>query len=107
MPSSEVDVPPRPIGSRAAPRSPRGLAMAGVTGDVLVAFAVEPSGRVDACSIRIVTTPRREYSATAKAYVARLHYAPALKGGIPVRVQIQDTVRFRETLGDRGRHHLF
>ena len=102
-----VDSGPWALGSQPPLRSPHALAMAGVTADVIVAYDVGPSGGVDACSIRIVAASRTGFAAAAKEHVARLRFSPALKDGVPVRAVVQDTLRFRERSGDRGRHHVF
>src|SRR5262249_42837449 len=67
------------------------LVMAGVTGDVHVEFVVAPTGAVDSCSIRVLSSPRSEFATSAKAFVRGLRFSPGLKNGVPVRTHFEQT----------------
>jgi len=88
-------------------RSPRTLAMAGVTDEVLVEYDVEASGTVDRCSIRVRKSKRQGFAAAATAYVSGLQLTPGVKDGIAVRTRVQQYISFWQTDGARGRHHIF
>jgi TonB family protein len=81
--------------------------MAGVTDHVLVEFVVDSTGMVDRCSIRVVSAKRPEFAASASEYVANLRFTPGLLQGMPVRTRMQQDIRFWQTNGARGKHHIF
>jgi TonB family protein len=86
---------------------PRTLAMAGVTDEVLIEYDVDSAGVVDRCSIRVLRAKRHEFAASASEYVSALRFTPGLLNGTPVRTRIQQDIRFWQTNGARGRHHIF
>jgi TonB family protein len=88
-------------------RYPPGLLMTGLTGDVQLEYAVDTTGAVDPCSIRILGARRPAFAASARAFVSGLQFTPGLKNGVPVRTRLQQTIRFRQRNGDRGKHHVF
>jgi hypothetical protein len=87
--------------------SPRTLAMAGVTDEVLVEYDVDATGRVDSCSIHVLKSKRPEFATAATAYVSGLQLTPGVKDGIAVRTRIRQYIPFWQTDGARGRHHIF
>ncbi len=81
--------------------------MAGVTDNVLVEFVVDSTGRVDHCSIRVISAKRPEFAQSATEYIGGLHFTPGTVNGTPVRTRVQQHILFWQTNGARGRHHVF
>lgn len=107
VPVDSVDVRPAIVPPRPYLQTPPRLARAGLTDNVLIAYDVDSVGGVDRCSIRILLAKRREFAASASAYVEGLHFTPGLKDGVPVRTRIEQHVLFWQTNGARGKHHIF
>ena len=107
VPADSVDVRPAVVPPRPYLRTPPRLAMAGVTGDVLLEYDVDSTGVVDPCSIRIILAKRPEFAASASDFVSALHFTPGILDGIPVRTRLQQRISFWQTNGARGRHHIF
>ena len=107
FPAESLDVQPSLAPPYPRLHQPPSLAMAAVTGDVLLEYEIDSTGVVDRCSIRIVLAKRPEFVASAKAFVASLHFTPGIRNGGVVRARVQQRIRFRKTNGDRGKHHVF
>jgi TonB family protein len=105
--ADSVQVQPEVVPPLPRLHSPPRLAMAGVTDHVLVEFVVDSTGMVDRCSIRVVSAKRPEFAASASEYVANLRFTPGLLQGMPVRTRMQQDIRFWQTNGARGKHHIF
>lgn len=73
---------------------PASLRSSGVSGTVVLRFAIEPNGRVDAASVTIVTTPNEQFNEPARRVVERMRFRPAENLGKPVRVVIEMPLRF-------------
>jgi len=56
-----------------------------VSGRSVFRFVVEPSGRIDRCSIEVVEETSRAWSAAVLKELRVAHYDPARRGGRPVR----------------------
>jgi len=56
-----------------------------VSGRSVFRFVVEPSGRIDRCSIEVVEETSRAWSAAVLKELRVAHYDPARRGGWPVR----------------------
>jgi TonB family protein len=87
----------RQVGRLLEREYPVSLRSSGVSGTVVVRFAVEPHGRVDATSITIVTTANEQFNEPARRVVQRLRFHPAQNHGKPVRVVIEMPLRFGPT----------
>lgn len=107
FPPESLDVRPSLAPPYQRLRHPPSLAMAGVTGDVLLEYEIDSTGAVDRCSIRIILAKHPEFVASAKAFVASLRFTPGIRNGGVVRTRVQQRIRFRKTNGDRGKHHVF
>ena len=68
---------------------------------------LESTGAVDPCSLHILSATGPEFVASAEAYVTGLHFTPGIKSGAFVRTRVQQTIRFPNRNGARGKHHVF
>lgn len=73
---------------------PRELWDARVTGEVLVRFRVMEDGRVDPASVEVKESANEAFDAVASEAVRRLCYVPARAYGRPVKVWIEQPIRF-------------
>ena len=78
-----------------APRYPRGLAQAGVTGRVELEYVVDTTGRAEPGSLRTVMATHPAFEAAARASVVASRYRPARLGGRMVRQLVRQTFTFR------------
>ena len=92
--TSAVDTRPAYVSGQ-TPSFPKGLREAGVTGDVLVEFVVNADGRVEWSSVRVVEYSDRELADSAVVAIQTMHFCPATRHGVPVRVRIRQPVQFR------------
>jgi len=53
-------------------------------GDVAIAVVVRRTGRVDARTFRVVRATDAEFADSARAYLRRVRFAPALRQGVSV-----------------------
>jgi len=91
--AGEVDEPARRLAT-VAPIYPAPLRAAGLEGAVRVAFIVDTVGRVEPASVRTVAASHAGFVESAEAAVRAQQFAPARKGGRPVRTLAEVTVRF-------------
>lgn len=77
-----------------APRYPRDLWSANVTGTVLAMFVLDTTGRADVRSLKIVRATRPEFVDAVKESLPRLEFAPAEVGGRRVKQLVQVVYRF-------------
>lgn len=80
-----------------APRYPSALEAARVQGNVLVEFAVDPTGRADAASIRVLNSTHSGFENNAKAAVETCRFRPARMSGQPVRATVRQRIEFKLT----------
>jgi TonB family protein len=66
----------------------------GMTGKVIAQFIVEPTGRVDSTSIRIMASPDVELSVVATNMIKTFTFKPAISQGRRVRQEVEQTVTF-------------
>ena len=107
VPADSVDTRPSITSPHKTLQYPPGLVMAGVTGEVLLAYDVDSTGVVDHCSIRIISAKRSELVTAAKSFVTGLRFTPGIRAGAFVRTRVEQRIRFQKRNGDRGRHHVF
>jgi len=86
---SELDVQPRltsqEMTARQLARSyPTALQRAGVTGTVNIQFVVDASGKVDAGSIRVMSSTQAQLAEAAKGIVPEIRFRPGEVKGKPV-----------------------
>jgi serine/threonine-protein kinase len=77
-----------------ATRYPGELASSGVSGSVTATFVVNPDGRVDPSSIRIVSSPNAAFNGPTQSVLRRARFRPATVHGQPVRVQVSMPVQW-------------
>lgn len=92
--AAQVDRIVQPFDGNPSPAYPRRLASAGITGDVLVRFVVDTTGRVEAASIEIVGASHSLFGEAVKAWLRQTRYSPALSGNRAVRQLVQQRVGF-------------
>jgi TonB family protein len=90
----QVERPARPVDGMRGPRYPESLRAAGVEGRVLAQYVVNPSGRVDTSTIKIVKSDHAEFSAAVRATLAEMRYEPAMVGDRAVRQLVQSPFEF-------------
>jgi TonB family protein len=83
--------------SASEPEYPSLLRAAGVTGRVLVEAVIDPRGRAEPASIKVVQSPNPGFDAPAKRYVQRALFRPARIHGLPVRARTTVAVDFAIT----------
>jgi TonB family protein len=91
------DRPPQLV-SIPAPVYPPLLRQAGIEGDVVLEFMVDPSGQVDAASVIVVPGQPPAHRALERAAAEAIRvavYQPAVIGGAPRAMRIRQTVSFR------------
>jgi len=96
-PSARPDEAPRAVAnSDSLIQYPPRLFDQGVEGDVMVRVFVDSTGTVRPESTRIAeSSGTAMLDSAALAGVARLHYTPAKKGGVPVATTFLQPVEFR------------
>lgn len=75
-------------------RYPGELASSGVSGNVTATFVVNPDGRVDPSSIRIVSSPNPAFNGPTQSVLRRARFRPATVRGQAVRVQVSMPVQW-------------
>ena len=91
-PTANFDTPPRVLSSQ-FPDYPPSWRNAGIVGSVVVRFSVEPDGSVS--NPEIQGSPPAELAAITLNSILRWKFAPATKGGTPVRVRAQQQFVFK------------
>jgi TonB family protein len=91
-PTGSFDTPPRVLSSQ-FPDYPPSWRNAGIVGAVIVSFSVEPDGSVS--NPEIEGSPPAELAAITLNAILRWRFAPATKGGIPVRVRAHQQFVFK------------
>lgn len=89
----EVDELPEPV-EGFQPRYPDQLRRAGVSGLVQVQYVVGSDGRVDEQSIRVLASSHPAFLQAALQALRDSRFKPARRGGRPVAVLVQQTIRF-------------
>jgi TonB family protein len=74
---------------------PEPLERTGVTGETLVSFVIDESGRVIPESVELISASRREFGEAVLRGVLRLRFRPMMIGGTPVRVRTTLPVMWR------------
>jgi TonB family protein len=75
---------------------PRALAAAGISGEVRVEFVVDPTGRCEPVSVRVISRTHQAFETPAQKAVCEATYRAARVKGIPVRQLVQQKVIFRQ-----------
>jgi TonB family protein len=93
-PEAEVDQPPNLV-RMPVPEYPADLLRREVPGWVQLEYVVDAEGRVEAASIRVLTSSNGDLARAATAAVKQAVYEPGLMAGARVRVRMKHVVRFR------------
>jgi TonB family protein len=84
---ADVDRPARAV-LTAAPNYPEGLRQRGVRGTVVATFVVGTGGCAEPASVRTSGAPEAPFAAAVRDAVLRTRFAPAERGGRPVRQRV-------------------
>jgi protein TonB len=77
------------------PRYPDALRSANLEGAVVMQFIVAANGRVEPGSIKVISSPHREFSDAVRAALLGAKYRPAQVGGHAVRQLVEQSFSFR------------
>ena len=77
-----------------APRYPESAKVAGVQARVELQFIVDESGRVPPNSIQVASAAYQEFVESAVNAVRAETFRPAMAGGCPLKMQVEQSVRF-------------
>ncbi len=91
---SQVEKPVVPLQGSAVPRYPEVLKAAGVQGEVVAAFIVDTTGRVDPASFKVVTATNELFSAAVRTALPGMRFLPAEISGKKVKQQVQQPFVF-------------
>lgn len=92
---SEVDDPPSLLAAGPL-RYPAVLREAGITGSVTLSFIIDPEGRVEEQGIEVLAASHPGFVAAATETIKASRFTPARRRGEAVRVQVRQTISFRE-----------
>jgi TonB family protein len=81
--------------SRVAPRYPSFALASGIQGLVVVRFVIDEAGRADPATVHVIRQSRPEFGASVLETLPKLRFAPAMAGGCPVRLQVQQPFTFQ------------
>ncbi len=85
----QVEKPATPVAGSRGPLYPLALREAGIQGQVLAQFVVNPDGTVDLSSFKAVKSDHAEFSAAVRAALADMRFEPARVGGKAVKQLLQ------------------
>jgi TonB family protein len=77
------------------PGYPHALQRAGVSGAVEVEYVVGKNGRIDAGSLRVLTTDHAEFTRSVLEALKSARFKAARRAGQPVAVLVRQCIRFR------------
>jgi protein TonB len=93
----QVEQPVAPAPGSAQPRYPDLLRKAGVEGEVLAQFVVEPDGTADVRSFKVLKQSHDLFAQAVRNALPQMRFKPALVGGKPVRQLVQQPFSFSMT----------
>jgi TonB family protein len=79
----------------AAPEYPHHLMAQGIEGFAAVRYVVDSTGLVDTMTYRVLTSSHPDFAVAVRHALPRMHFRPALQGGVKVRQLVEQTFRFR------------
>ena|SRR5579871_6639165 len=88
----QADVKPRAKVQRPPPRYPPSMRDARITGSTVIAFLVEPDGHTSQVQVQSATNPT--FGEAAKEAIEQWIYTPAMRNGVPVRVELEEPINF-------------
>jgi TonB family protein len=77
------------------PRYPPEFQSRGVEGKVAFTFRLQPSGRVDPCSVEITEQNTPGFEQAARQSLLSTYFQPPLRAGIPVFASMKQSISFR------------
>jgi bla regulator protein blaR1 len=92
--SFQVDKPALLAPGNQAPVYPQLLRAAGVSGEVIVQFVVEPSGTPDMNTFKVLKSTHELFTRSVRSAVSQFKFIPAVVRGTPVRQLIQEPFQF-------------
>jgi TonB family protein len=98
VPSARLDQPLQPMRRPPMPDYPPELAANPRPGRVVFDLLVLPSGRIDRCSVKVVSATDRAFIAPARRSVIEVAFAPPVAGGRVVPARTSVTIGFRVNL---------
>jgi TonB family protein len=90
----QVEQPVVPTKASASPRYPEALRQAKIEGEVLVQFIVNPDGKADMESFKVLKTTHDLFTKSVRNALPQMTFKPALVGGQPVRQLVQEPFTF-------------
>jgi TonB family protein len=94
MPYRRVDSPVT-VEKMVRPPFPAAAVRRSIEGDVTLQYVVDEDGRAQRASIRVITANYREFVEAAADAIARSRYHPAQAQGCPVKLLVQQRIRFK------------
>ncbi|MGC4073637.1 MAG: energy transducer TonB [Nibricoccus sp.] len=88
----DLDQQPQVRGVQAKPNYPFEMRRAGLNGEVVLRFVVDPNG--DVRDVEVMRSTQREFEAAAQQAVLKWKYKPGRKGGKAVAVRMQIPIVF-------------
>jgi TonB family protein len=85
---------PHQAGIDRVPRYPVGLRSGGVTGQLIVAFVIDSTGRVEFPSISFVESAHPEFHKSVCDFVREARFIPPRRDGVPQRILVFMPFRF-------------
>jgi TonB family protein len=79
----------------AAPLYPPDLLALGTEGVVFALFVVDTTGLVDSTSIRVLSSPHPQFTASVRSALGQMHFKPAVRRGEKVRQLVEQHFRFQ------------
>ncbi len=77
------------------PRYPPELQSRGVEGKVVYTFRIQPTGRIDPCSVQIAEQIPPGFEQAARKSLLATYYPPPLRAGKPVFASMKQAISFR------------
>ena len=75
-------------------RYPEMLRQAGIEGSVILEFVIDTTGRVEASSMKVISSTNRAFEGPATDVIRRSTYRPGRVRGVAVRVLVQQSITF-------------
>lgn len=94
--AAEVDETPQVENAAACqPKFPQVMQAAGIPGKVVMQFVVNVDGRVDASSLKVMSSTHKAFEDPAKETLLKCPFKPGRSRGQPVRVLVQQAISFK------------
>lgn len=90
----QVDRPARASSPSPSPLYPSSLRSVGIDGEVFVQFVVNPNGRADITTLRVLRTSDPAFAESVREVLPKKKFTPGYIGRIAVRQMVQQTYSF-------------